>query len=106
MDKFPLEDTLNGIKNAGFDGAGLFRNTEYFDLKPENAEKVTQNLHKLLTERNLKLFSYSPLINLDSSPKETAVSHIPMMKALQKTGVHLSWLWVQIKKNCIQNIMK
>lgn len=83
---FSFEQTLDGIKNAGYNGIGLFGNPKHLIINPETADEDGGKLNDLLTERNLKIFSYTPRFNIENSPKEMTEGHIPVMQILQKIG--------------------
>ena len=43
--RFPIEQTLEGIKGAGYSGAGLFRSIGSLEITTENAEENCQILN-------------------------------------------------------------
>jgi sugar phosphate isomerase/epimerase len=86
--KFSLEDTLDGIKNAGFKNIGILRRIQNLKFEPETIENDYQFANKILNDLNLKLIMYSPNMNFNNSPKEITESQIPIMKILQKMDCH------------------
>ena len=84
--KFSLEETLTGVKEAGFTCMGLFRNRRYFVIKPGTPQSDYLNVKESLLKHNLNFVSYSPHIDLTKSPKEIIAEHSSIMKILQWMG--------------------
>ena len=44
--RFPLEQTLDGVESTGFRGVGFFRRPAYLEINSSNAEEKSQFLKK------------------------------------------------------------